>query len=171
MAPRITPSTHLGLFTDKNEGSYAMTEAVAAFQTPHQLRFLFSCIILEGYPTIPLWNAFQNDLALNYIPHNSSLEHAFDNTLTDIHHYLKDCGHQLHDYGLPEPQQRSPEVAIEIEYLESRHDHLQQQTLQKEQMMNNEQRQIYNYITTAVQAYHGDRQHYMKPTFVEGKPG
>jgi hypothetical protein len=33
---------HLGLFTNENEGHYAMLEAVSSYCTPAQLRFLFS---------------------------------------------------------------------------------------------------------------------------------
>jgi hypothetical protein len=40
-------ATHLGLFSNKNEGFYAMAEAIASYHMPAQLRFLFSCIILE----------------------------------------------------------------------------------------------------------------------------
>lgn len=48
----------LGLFRTRNEGYYAMFEAVSSFCTPTQLQFLFARVILEGYPAQPLWDEF-----------------------------------------------------------------------------------------------------------------
>ena len=57
----------LGLFSDENEGHYALIDAVASFCTPGQIRFLFSRIVLEGFPATPLWNTFKFSLAQDFI--------------------------------------------------------------------------------------------------------
>ena len=60
-------AVQLGLFHSKNEGHYALAEAVAALRTPAQLRFLFSHIILEGYAATPLWEHFREFLIRDHI--------------------------------------------------------------------------------------------------------
>ena len=40
----------LGLFSNQNEAYFVLEDAVFSFQTPAQIRFLFVCLIIEGYP-------------------------------------------------------------------------------------------------------------------------
>lgn len=63
-----------GLFSDVNEGYYALDEAVTSMHTPAQLRFLFARVILEGYPAVPLWERFQENLIFDYAVTSSSHE-------------------------------------------------------------------------------------------------
>ncbi|KIJ46602.1 hypothetical protein M422DRAFT_249754 [Sphaerobolus stellatus SS14] len=77
-----------GIFNDTNEGYYTMEEAVASLSPPVQLRFLFSHIILEGYPTQPLWQAFHEKLAEDYVCHLGSRDMAINQCLLALANFL-----------------------------------------------------------------------------------
>jgi hypothetical protein len=66
------------LWHPENEGYYALLEAVTSYQIPAQLCFLFTHIILEGYPAMPLWTQFRDDLAQDYIHQLHSSERGLD---------------------------------------------------------------------------------------------
>lgn len=51
-------SSDIGLFNNQNKGFLTMEEAIQSLCTLAQLHFLFTQIILEGYPAVPLWESF-----------------------------------------------------------------------------------------------------------------
>ena len=101
---------HFGLFTTENKGHYILIEANASFCTPYALRFLFARMVLEGYPTLPLWEEFKLALAQDFIISTRSQEHGIDCTLKAISSNVHDGGRSLSHFGLPEPFFCSPEV-------------------------------------------------------------
>jgi hypothetical protein len=107
---------HLGLFSNDNEGFFAMTEAVECYCTPAQLRFLFASIVLERYLAQLLWEHFCEPLSTDYIQNTKSMQKGVDHTLESLARYLQDAGHRLTNFSLPEPDNHSPEVISELEY-------------------------------------------------------
>lgn len=159
-----------GLFSDVNEGYYALQEAVAACQTPGQLRFLFARIVLEGYPAVPLWDEFRDRLAFDHITWTRSHERGVDQALRQIADFLTDSGRRLSDFGLPEPSSRqSAEVVCELDAFEGRHDSLLLQAENMVRNMNEEQQAIYHEITQTIE--HPLANEDGNLFFVEGKPG
>jgi hypothetical protein len=55
-----------GLFQEAEEGLLAMGDAIAQYNSPNQLRFLFCLLILEGLHAVPLWSRFADDLARDF---------------------------------------------------------------------------------------------------------
>lgn len=160
-----------GLFSDVNEGYYALQEAVASLQTPAQLRFLFARVILEGYPAVPLWERFREDLILDYAVATSSEERGTDRALQQISEYLEDSRRSLKEFGLPEPTLRSAEVLTELEAFYGRHEDLLHQCDQMEQQMTGEQRDIFHHAIDVVKGHEHDSRSVADPIFIEGKPG
>ena len=159
----------LGLFSNDNEGFFALEEAVLSYQTPGQQRFLFARIILEGYPARPLWDHFHEYLTLDYVTAMSSEERGTDRALQQIADFLQDGGHSLKDYGLPEPTFRSVEVLSELEAFEGRHEQLRAESNDMLSAMNAEQADIFHCVMEAIMdAQDGETP---SPFFIEGKPG
>lgn len=161
-------ATVFGIFRDINEGTYALEEAVLSLQTPAQLRFLFSRIILEGYVAIPLWDRFHLDMSRDYIVNLRSEVAGVNQCLTDLSRLLADASKHLTDFGLPEPYdiQRWSAVQAEQAIFEGRRGELQLDAERKAGMMN------------AGQAYACDAilDHILpgfarQPIFLDGKPG
>ena len=105
----VFPSFHdatveIGLFANQNEGFYVLTKAITCLYMASQLRFLFSCIVLEGYPAHPLWDKFHDQLRSDFSSHDQPQEIAEDMTLSVISDLLSKGSQHLSDYGLPEPQ-------------------------------------------------------------------
>jgi hypothetical protein len=94
---------HMGLFTNINKGSYAMEEALQSFLPPAQLCFLFSQIILEGYPACPLWNHYSQALSLDFATLSNSIEQGMNLALDHISQLIEDSGRKLSQFGLPDP--------------------------------------------------------------------
>jgi hypothetical protein len=166
-------AVHMGLFNTEDEGWYALEEAVSAYQTPAQLRFLFARIILEGYPARPLWDHFLPSLSLDHITSTHSNERGIDLTLQQISEFIEDGGHKLTDFGLPEPTFRSPEVLNELEAFEGRHQLLLQQVDDMIDEMDLEQQEFFNIIYSSITLHENDPEHHRtpQPFFIEGKPG
>jgi len=161
----------LGLFTNENEGHFALLEAVVSYCTPSQLRFLFARIVLEGYPAKPLWDEFRDQLCIDYINGLRSHERGTDRALQSISDHLRDGGRRLADFGLPEPQLRSAELIAEYETYEPLSEQLRERAHLKYQQMNAEQKHVYDTLLHAILTHHYDSNNHAGPFFVEGKPG
>jgi len=141
-----------GLFSNINEGYYYSRGTITSCQTPGQLRFLFSRIILEGYPACPLWDHFNQDLALDYITATLLRSGELIVPCSNLR-VLQDGGHSLKNYGLPEPTLRFAEVVAELEAFEGRHDGLRHKSDEMVAHMNDEQTSIFNHIIDSVMEY------------------
>jgi hypothetical protein len=163
----------LGLFDDMNEGHYALQEAVDSFVLPRQLRFLFARVILEGYPARPLWNRFNEYLALDLIDSASSVEQGIDLALQDIAELLRDGGRSLTNYGLPEPLIRTLEVAREHDAFVGRYEALAEEALRAKTSFSNDQASVFDAIHNCVELYrqYGHRHGIQHLFFIEGRPG
>jgi hypothetical protein len=93
-----------------------------------------------------------------------------DLTLQAISKYIRDGGHTLTNFGLPEPRTRSQETVDELERYAPRAREIAAQGVDMVSRMNGEQRGIYDCILRIVH----ERQQFdrvSRPLFVEGKPG
>jgi hypothetical protein len=161
-------ATHFGLFTHDDEGHYVMIDAVLSYCTPYALRFLFSRIILEGYPATRLWERFQLDLARDFILSTHSEERGVDLTLKAISDNVHDGGHSLKDFGLPEPLIRSPEVVTEHETYAHCSRLLIWSAQSQFRQMNAEQKQTFTSVILAATQYSLQGVISNHPFFVEG---
>jgi len=163
-------AVHLGLFTNINEGEYAMMEANTSFVTPHQLRFLFSRIILEGWPAAPLWDQFSDALSADFFSRCHSHERGRDLALQSLGELVGEGGGSLAQYGLPLPRFRSAQVVVEIETYSQRTQELLEDAHARLATMNAEQRTAFNSIQLFVSEY---TEHHLpaSPLFLEGQPG
>ncbi|KAK4702244.1 ATP-dependent DNA helicase PIF1, partial [Phenoliferia sp. Uapishka_3] len=105
----------LGLFAEVNEGQYAMREAMEALKTPAQGRFLFSQLVLEGNMAIALWEEFKNWLCSDFLTDSGNADSARRRTLLQLNRFFEEQGKSCSFYGLPQPEQYSREVEIELE--------------------------------------------------------
>ena len=164
-------AVHLGLFHHENEGQLTMTEAVASFQTPNQLRFLFVRLILEGYATVPLWTEFKYDLARDYMTTFRDEGLGVKRTLQCMAESLRDHDRQLQDFGMPQASYTMPEILSETLMYAPRQTELRSTALGLKDNMNDEQHHIYDHLLQTVIQHEQDMQHYCLPAFIEGKPG
>jgi hypothetical protein len=160
---------HFGLFTNIDEGRYAMEEAEQSFIPPSQLRFLFARIILEGYPAQPLWHSFCDSLSLDFVHSFHSTERGIDKTLQTIEEFIQDSGRRLRDFGLPQPQCRPLEVVNEIEAFTAYRPSLLHNATNALSMMNDEQH--YLFLSLYNDIINTNPQTPFHPTFIEGLPG
>jgi hypothetical protein len=164
-------ATQLGLFSTENEGFLTMTEAVASFHTPAQLCFLFSCVILEGYPARTLWDYFCPQLSQDYQRATRDDDQGCNLALQSINALVRDSGRRLTDFGLPEPCVRSAEVMAELQvYAEQQHS-LRERAVRSYRAMNAEQAYVFQMIVDAVETRTENPSTTTPPAFVEGKPG
>jgi len=119
-------ATYCGLFSTQDEGMYTMQEAILSLAAPPQLRFLFSHLILKGYPARPLWDQFEHHLTYDWTVIAPSHEIGYDRALQEIAHFLEESGRSLADYGLPQPVLRSPKVSSELQIFGDRQYELQE---------------------------------------------
>lgn len=170
------PSFHeaavrLGLFANETEGHYALADATASFCTPAQIRFLFTRIVLEGYPAVPLWEEFRIALAQDFIMQTHSQERGVDLCLLSLASSFQEGGRALSHFGLPQPILRCPEVVSEIEAYAGRTAELALDAQTRYAHMTDEQKQVFLSVTTAVNTYTQTRQPHLSPLFLEGQPG
>jgi hypothetical protein len=161
---------HMGLFTNINEGSYAMEEALQSFVTPAQLRFLLSRLILEGYPACPLWDQYSLPLSLDFATSSKSVERGLNMALDHLSQLIEDSGRKLSQFGLPDPVFRTHEVESELYAFHGREQQLEQEADNMCGMMNHEQFDVFQTIYNAIHTHetvHGR----FEPFFIEGRPG
>jgi len=94
----------LGLFTNHSEGFECLRDAVQAFSSPSQLRFLFAQILLNlPCSAVELLTTFQEDLAADYLDRGLEPSNALTSALFDIDSCLRSAGSSLRDFSLPDP--------------------------------------------------------------------
>ncbi|CAG8448198.1 15067_t:CDS:2, partial [Cetraspora pellucida] len=106
----------MGLFANESESILTMKEAIDNFYTPAQLRFLFTQLILDGVPSLELWQQYKNNYLADHqgkLHNNHSL--AIDITLQEIASMLGEHGQCMHNFGLPEPHSWTQEVTTELQ--------------------------------------------------------
>jgi hypothetical protein len=164
-------ATHLSLFSNENEGFYAMTDTIASYHTPAQLRFLFACIILKGYPAQRLWDSFVQQLADDYIRSSRNEDQGRNLALHAINNLVRESGRRLSDFGLPEPAVQSAEVFQELQTYAPRAAALLTNAFHMCQTMNPAQRHVFDCITHDVNSHTSNPATPIRPRFVEGRPG
>jgi hypothetical protein len=140
----------MGVFEDESKAVRAMREAVAAYSRPGQLQFLFAHLLLLPTPAITLWEAFREHLSADF-----ALDHNEDETLRlslqAISRHLRSQGASLCQFGLPEPAGVDREVNIELDaFLHRRETPLLQQSQESYEIMNIEERFIYDRILNSI---------------------
>lgn len=161
----------LGLFSNENEGHYALLDAIASFCPPTQLRFLFSRIVLEGFPGVPLWNKLKLQLAQDFIRNCHSEECGIDLSLQALQLLFQDAGRTLSQFGLLQPLLHCPEVVTEEETYCPQAALLCQEADVALHRMTDEQRTIFATVFDAVKTYASCHGNVSPPFFLEGKPG
>ena len=143
-------ATALGLFEDESEAVRAMREAVAAYSRPGQLRFLFAHLLLDlPTPAITLWETFREHLSADFaLDHNE--DEANRLTLQAISRYLRSQGASLSQFGLPEPVAVDREINMELDAFLGRHQTLLQQSQESYEMMNPEQRSVFDRVLNSI---------------------
>jgi hypothetical protein len=160
-------ATALGLFQDVSEAEYAISEAIAAYSRPSQLRFLFAYLLLDlPFPAMQLWTRFQHDLCADYGLHHHT-DDATNLALEDIARYLSSQGSSLAQCGLPEPQRHhyGSEVDLELNFFHPHRAVLRARADAARTRMNADQRCIFERILR-----HQDR-HSAACFFVDGRAG
>src|SRR6202023_2835737 len=136
---------------------YTMQETVLSLAAPPQLRFLFSRLILEGYPARPLWDRFENHFTYDWTIIAPSREIGYDRALQEVAHF--------------QPILRSPEVSTELQIFGNRQSELEQTADSMVHMMDEDQREVFHTLYDIVTMEEEDRQNKMTTFFIEGKPG
>ncbi|TFY77073.1 hypothetical protein EWM64_g6940 [Hericium alpestre] len=139
----------LGYLNETNEGYLAFEEAIQSLRTPGQLRFLFTELISDGTPALPIWNAFHAHLAQDFAQ-TMSLDLAMNEVLLIVAAALDERGQSLADFGLPCPTEHSREVTRELQRWSVFQDGYRVSAAARVASMNLEQRHIYDRIMTAV---------------------
>lgn len=143
----------LGLFTDDNEASLALDEAIRSLKTPRQIRILFVHLLVNDCIISPIesWERFKDRLSYDFsLRSDGTIEGAYDLALDEIGHYLEEYGKSLSHFGLPEPVSVSLEVAHELARWSPQQALLSQQSTSMLSSLNTEQRAIFDTIIQAV---------------------
>lgn len=156
---------HAGLIENNNEGFLALEEAVQSLNTPAQLRFLFSRILLEGYPALPLYDHFRDALMLDFLDRTQDPALAEQLLLQDLSQSLADGGRRLSNFGLREPNRRDIEVDQELAFFRPQVNILAAHVDDMTHSMTEEQREIFHGVLSQVR--NKERCFY----FIEGRPG
>ena len=160
--------TALGLFANRNEADYAISEAVETLKTPTQLRALFVQVLLDESTLTPLqcWNTFQIKLCRDFILRYPDIPQiAIDHGLDHIGQLLEEHGKRLSDYNLPEPTTYGREVEHELQRWVPVSQELAARAFTAYETFNTEQRIIFDEIISAAT---NDRPLLL---FVDGKAG
>ena len=147
----------IGLFETETEAHYILNEAINRLKTPSQLRFLFVQLLIDENIVIPIqfWNTFQDKLCLDFSLRYPDLPQiATDHGLEHIEQLLEEQGKQLSDYNLPQPITYGREVEHELQKWAPHSRELAMRTNAAYTTFNEEQRQIFDLIITAVTNNH-----------------
>jgi hypothetical protein len=79
-------ASELGLFADRNEGAYAMLEAIQNLRTPRELRVLFVHLLVNECLDTPLtlWDDVQHHLAYDFVLKNNNVVDLGLNLALDV---------------------------------------------------------------------------------------
>lgn len=157
----------LGLFESQEEGEYALSEAIADFKSPAQLRFLFSHLILEGSPAPSLWENFSIHLSQDFATFGGLDTNAASNkALEVISKILQEHSHRLTDYGLPDPDTLSNVVEDEFAYFAASRQENLEASQAKRLLMTVEQAEVFDRLMSELD-HPSDNRLY----FLDGRAG
>ena len=142
----------LGLFADRNEAQFCMTEAVQTFRTPQQLCILFVHLLTNSCVDIPLklWDEFWFDISKDLISDFGNIEDGRSEALKRLGSILRGHGKCLGDYGLPQPLTNGNEAEWERRRWSQVSEMLRQQVDTGLSMFNPEQREIFLRVQNAI---------------------
>lgn len=100
---------NLGHLDRENESYLALEEANQTLRTLAQLRFLFTELISDSTPALPIWNSFQANMAVDFAQ-TMNQELAINEVLLNVASVLGKRGQSLSNFGPPEPQEHTREV-------------------------------------------------------------
>ncbi|CAG8816580.1 7920_t:CDS:2 [Gigaspora margarita] len=163
----------MGLFANESESILTMKEAIDNFYTPAQLRFLFTQLMLDGAPSLELWERYENNFLADYqeqLHGNHSL--ATNMTLQEIALMLAEHGRRMRDFGLPEPHLWTQEVTAELQRY-SNHKKYEQLAKKFYSIMTSEQAIFYEKVIKLVLGKEKKDTKIINkfPIFLDGKAG
>lgn len=143
-----------GYVDSEYEASRCFTEA-GIFSTPHELRFLFATMTMEGFPTHKIfYDSITFDLMIEDYKHSATVIQSdvsyFNELLTDLSSHFSERGQTLRDYGFPEPEVVKTELEREYMKYNSHHQTRLLGELHELTPNNEEQDRMYNIITQAI---------------------
>ena len=156
---------------NKNEGQYVLADAIASFCTPAQIWFLFSRVILEGFPTVPLWDEFQLVLAQDFMMQTHLEECAINLCLLTLAAAFQEGRKALAHFGLPQLHLCCPEVVSKIKAFAGRQNKLLLDAQTRYTHMNTQQKQLFDWTTNTTQTYSHSGQPHRQLLFLKGQPG
>jgi hypothetical protein len=136
----------MGLFRDVRESEYALTEALANYARPSQLRFLFANLLMDlPSPGMELWTRFRQELCADYLLRHNDAD-AANRALLEIGRYLANRGSSPSVHGLPEPDRCPREVNIELDFFHPRRDEIRAAAATTYKTINPDQSRIFDTI-------------------------
>lgn len=157
-----------GLFENQTKAHYILNEAINTLKTTTQLQLLFIQLLVDECILTPLqfWNTFQDKLCLNFsLCYPDLPQIAIDHGLDHIETLLEEQGRQLSEYNLPQPMTYRWEVEHELQKWAACSRELAMRADTTYTNFNEEQRQIFNVIISAVTNNH------LLLLFLDGKAG
>ena len=131
----------LGYFTnDETEAEYAIKEAIDTLKTPHQLRLLFTHLLVNDCINCPvdIWTKYHSFLSKDYfLSSNNDYDSALTATLLHISNLLREHGKTLSDFGLEDIVVFSGEVQSELSRWEEMRPILQDRVNRAVNLLNN----------------------------------
>jgi hypothetical protein len=100
----------LGIVADGSESRIAFEEAISEFATPVELRSFFVCLTLQGYPTLSLFDDYNDNMGADFLPETTRLEQLRN----DLQLRFQKENKQMENYGLRPP--RNAISLLEREY-------------------------------------------------------
>jgi len=150
-------ASELGLFATESEAEAAIHEGIKKLLTPPQLRNLFIWMLLDGQVVglLEIWNQFFHQFAQDHLLCcGQSINLAFNKTLGDLNHLLKEHGKFLEDFSLPQPTNHRSEVLHELEKWAPECQLLVSHAMMKINRMNAEQLHFFNDLLHAIENQH-----------------
>jgi hypothetical protein len=143
-----------GYVDDEKEAEKCFLEATA-WSTPDEMRFLFACMTMEGFPTHKIFydDETNSRMTSDYI-HNATIIQSIasfrNQLLLDIDAYFKDRNQNIESYGFPAPE--IVDTELDREYM--KYDQQQQSQvlvhLQQDTPNNEEQQIIFDEISNSI---------------------
>lgn len=143
-----------GIVTEAREALLCFRESMLT-STPSELRFLFSMLTIEGFPTHPI---FYDDVCFDAMTedykHNATViqttEGIFNTLLKDLVYMFAERGTDLADYAFPEPLEYNTELEREKLKFPCEEQAVVLQQLTTDCPNNEEQEEVYRNIVDAI---------------------
>jgi hypothetical protein len=109
----------MGLFDNRAEGIMVFEELLESGAAPDQLRWIFTLLVVEGSPTLTIWEKHEGALAADIRDHMLRVTRhpppglVRNELLIALQHLLQGLGKSLTEIGLPEPTERRQGVYAE----------------------------------------------------------